>query len=150
MRVPWGVDLLARCTVLGTLMATASSAPLPVETPFNSSLDAHVLSRRGELDLSYKNFAAVGDSYASGLGAGRVLDRTCRRYDHSYANLINTDTTLGDQEHDRRRFEFVACAGAKIPDIVYRQMPQLTTEFDVVSKALLHMFFSLVNANTWK
>jgi hypothetical protein len=148
MRVLQGYDLLARCTVVITLIAAASSSPLPVETRSNSSLDAHVLSPRGELDLSYKTFAAVGDSYASGLGAGHVLDRRCRRYDHSYANLIHTDTRLGDQEQGRRRFEFVACAGAKIPDIVYRQMPQLTTEFDIVSNTPLHISVSLVNS--WK
>ena len=66
-------------------------------------------------DLSFiKKWAAIGDSYAAGIGAGNVVDKSCSRYDSSYANLVNVqlgeDTTNID-------FTYVACSGAKIPDI---------------------------------
>src|ERR1700760_2612852 len=38
-----------------------------------------------------RKWAAIGDSYASGLGSGIRLDYGCSRYDGGYANLINND-----------------------------------------------------------
>ena len=66
-------------------------------------------------DLSFiKKWAAIGDSYAAGIGAGSVVDKSCSRYDGSYANLVNVqlgeDTTNID-------FTYIACSGAKVPAI---------------------------------
>lgn len=145
MRTLWPNNILTHYTVITTLISSAyaftfetrksrpahSNLP-PGETEFNSSPNTSVLSPRGEFDLSFNSFAALGDSYASGLGAGHVLDRTCRRYHHSYPYLIITDPRLGSQEEVGTRFEPLTCAGATIRDVLEKQVPQLTTNFDVV------------------
>ena len=148
MRVPRPDGMLAHCAVVAALMSAATSSPFvihdskysrstlhPTEARFNSTSHGSVLTPREEFDLSFDTFAALGDSYASGLGAGQVLDRTCRRYHHSYPFLINTDPRLG--KGDERRFEPLACAGATIRDVVQKQIPQLTTKFDVVRAATI-------------
>jgi hypothetical protein len=156
MSIPWVGNLLAHGTAVIILITAVSSSPsvsrqsrstttklLSIETQFNSSPDAGVLSPRGEFELSYNTFAALGDSYASGLGAGRVLDRRCHRYDNSYPYLINTDPRLGNQDVAGRRFESLACAGATTRDIVYKQIPQLTTEIDIVRTIPLRILCKL-------
>ena len=66
-------------------------------------------------DLSFiKKWAAIGDSYAAGIGAGNVVDKRCSRYDGSYANLVNVQ--LGEDTTDID-FTYIACSGAKIPAI---------------------------------
>ena len=66
-------------------------------------------------DLSFiKKWAAIGDSYAAGIGAGNVVDKGCSRYDGSYANLVNVQL---DEDTSSIDFTYVACSGAKIPDI---------------------------------
>ena len=66
-------------------------------------------------DLSFiKTWAAIGDSYAAGIGAGNKLQSSCSRYDSSYPNLINVQ--LGEDTSDID-FTFIACSGAKFPEI---------------------------------
>ena len=66
-------------------------------------------------DLSFiKTWAAIGDSYAAGIGAGNRLQYSCSRYDSSYPNLINVQ--LGEDTSDID-FTFIACSGAEIPAI---------------------------------
>ncbi|KAI9671724.1 MAG: hypothetical protein M1831_003252 [Alyxoria varia] len=64
-------------------------------------------------------WAAVGDSYAAGIGAGTRLvgygDWWCSRYNESFPNLINTDPRLGNNAN--RKFTFWACSGAKTDQI---------------------------------
>jgi hypothetical protein len=146
MRKVWPNSTLALCSVIAALISATYSSPLaslesrsahstlpPRELQFKSTSDGIVLSPRSGFDLTFDKFAALGDSYASGLGAGRVVDRTCRRYDHSYPYLINKDPKLGNQIEAGRRFEPLTCAGATIKDVVDKQIPQLTTTFDAVS-----------------
>ncbi|KAF7186645.1 Lipase 1 [Pseudocercospora fuligena] len=66
-------------------------------------------------DLSnFRKGAAVGDSYAAGIGAGNRLDWGCHRYDASFSNLVMLQ--LGT---DPGAFEwsFLACSGARIADV---------------------------------
>ena len=66
-------------------------------------------------DLSFINkWAAIGDSYAAGIGAGNVVDKSCSRYDGSYANLVNLQLGKDTTDID---FTYIACSGAKIPAI---------------------------------
>ena len=66
-------------------------------------------------DLSFiKKWAAIGDSYAAGIGAGNRVAYSCSRYDSSYPNLLNVQ--LGEDTTDID-FTFIACSGAKIPAI---------------------------------
>ncbi|KAH7304114.1 SGNH hydrolase-type esterase domain-containing protein [Rhexocercosporidium sp. MPI-PUGE-AT-0058] len=83
-------------------------------------------------DLSYvKKWAAIGDSYAAGIGAGTKLADSgpCARYNDSYPNLINTfDTMSGTQ-----KFDFLACSGATTPDVVDKQVSVLTDSYDLIT-----------------
>ena len=58
-----------------------------------------------------RNYAAIGDSYAAGIGAGQVLngngDTACSRYDGAYPVLLNN--ILGAKS----KFQFLACSGDK-------------------------------------
>ena len=54
-------------------------------------------------------------SYAAGIGAGNVLDKSCSRYDSSYPNLINSQLGKDTTDID---FTFIACSGAKVPEIL--------------------------------
>ena len=72
-------------------------------------------------DLSFINkWAAIGDSYAAGIGAGKVVDKSCSRYVGSYANLVNVQ--LGEDRTDIG-FTYIACSGAKIPAITAQANP---------------------------
>jgi hypothetical protein len=144
MRIPRILELLSRRTFILVLVSGTSAFPTqnipreldtsttptpPTKRQFNPSLDGP--------ELSYKYFAAIGDSYAAGLGAGHALDRNCKRYNHSYANLINEDPRLGDQDEVGRRFDFLACAGATIRDVLEKQISWLDDGVDAVRTCLL-------------
>ncbi|KAF2761889.1 SGNH hydrolase [Pseudovirgaria hyperparasitica] len=75
-----------------------------------------------------KKWAAVGDSYAAGIGAGNRIDYSCSRYDSSYANLLNSSPRMSGTQ----TFEFLACSGAKSPD-VEKQVAQLSSGYDMIT-----------------
>ena len=61
----------------------------------------------------------MGDSYASGIGAGSwisVLDSLCYRYDQSYPVDLNNQLQVASD-----KFNFVACSGESFPDILRNQ-----------------------------
>ena len=62
-----------------------------------------------------KKWAAVGDSYAAGIGAGERISYWCSRYDLAYPNLINMDERMGTNSN--RDFLFRACSGAVTGDV---------------------------------
>ncbi|KAL7929518.1 SGNH hydrolase-type esterase domain-containing protein, partial [Trichoderma chlorosporum] len=70
------------------------------------------------------SFAAVGDSYTAGIGAGGVLDVACSRYDGSYAAMMSR------QFPNMKNFYNLACSGAKSPDIM-AQIEQLPNGLDL-------------------
>ena len=61
----------------------------------------------------------MGDSYAAGIGAGRMIqffDETCFRYDEAYPVVLD-----GHLQPQPSRFNFVACSGDKFPAILQNQ-----------------------------
>lgn len=122
----------------------------------NSSIPVRLSLRQEDQvdpgDLSFINkLAAIGDSYSAGIGAGDVLgtykgkstvpwsgnekaettaDWSCRRYDHSYPNLVNQDSRLGDSSN--RKFQFESCSGAVINDVIENQIPNLDSNQQVI------------------
>jgi hypothetical protein len=78
-----------------------------------------------------RKWAAVGDSYASGLGSGIRLDYGCSRYDGAYANIINNDDRFGFNHN--RSFQYIACSGVKSTDILLKQVPQLKDNLDLIT-----------------
>ncbi|KAH0559576.1 hypothetical protein GP486_003914 [Trichoglossum hirsutum] len=63
------------------------------------------------------HWAALGDSYSAGPGAGDVIDDgspKCYRCTQSYPSQLNNNTGMIGAP---RTFEFVGCSGARTPDI---------------------------------
>lgn len=89
-------------------------------------------SEQALVDYSWiHKLGAVGDSYAAGLGAGKRLDWSCSRYDHSYPALLNSDSFLG--ANPNRAFQFLACSGATSEEVVAKQISALDDDLDIVT-----------------
>jgi lysophospholipase L1-like esterase len=73
-------------------------------------------------------YAALGDSYSAGVGAGNYLSDsgTCKRSTSSYPYLWKT-------AHAPSTFNFVACSGAKTGDVLNGQLSALTSSTTLVS-----------------
>lgn len=68
-------------------------------------------------DLTYlKKGAAVGDSYAAGIGAGNEVNWDCSRYDGSYSNLVAAQLGYGPK-YEGFDFTYSACSGAVISGV---------------------------------
>ncbi|ORX98683.1 SGNH hydrolase-type esterase domain-containing protein, partial [Clohesyomyces aquaticus] len=76
-------------------------------------------------------WAALGDSYAAGIGAGSRVDKDCARYDRSYPYLMSIDDRLGTNQY--RDWKNFACSGATTEDVVEKQIPNLAKVQDVVT-----------------
>jgi len=71
-------------------------------------------------------WAALGDSYASGIGAGNRVSWRCSRYDRAYGQLINDDESLGT--NPSRQFHFLACSGHTTKNILDGQVNTLSNK----------------------
>lgn len=78
-------------------------------------------------------FAAIGDSYTAGIGAGGPADNDtkCARGNFSYPSQMNLDERFGNPE--QRQSQFLACSGAKIGGILDEQVPLLNDEQQVIT-----------------
>ena len=78
-------------------------------------------------------FAALGDSYTAGIGAGGPADddTKCARGNYSYPSQMNLDERFGDPE--QRESQFLACSGAKIGSILHEQVPLLNDDQQVIT-----------------
>jgi lysophospholipase L1-like esterase len=100
----------------------------------SSSTDALLDPRAGPnpADFSWiKKWAAIGDSFTAGIGAGSLYSREggdykCSRYDHAYPAIINR--ALGPSVQD---FQFVACTGDRSVQI-YEQVSNMKGSQDLV------------------
>lgn len=60
-------------------------------------------------------YAALGDSFASGPGAGNPLDSTaCKRYDQAYGPLF---AKANENQGHPVDFSFIACSGSKTTNV---------------------------------
>lgn len=119
-----------------------------IVTP-NDTLEDPLLYKRAADPADFgwiKKWAAVGDSFTAGIGAGSPLspartelrrrsaeddddDATgenwrCSRYDRSYVKVL--DRAFGDTD-----FHFVACSGDRTEDI-YKQVQNMEGDLDLV------------------
>jgi lysophospholipase L1-like esterase len=100
----------------------------------SSSTDALLDPRAGPnpADFSWiKKWAAIGDSFTAGIGAGSLYSRErgdykCSRYDRAYPAVINR--ALGPSVQD---FQFVACTGDRSAQI-YEQVSNIKGSQDLV------------------
>ena len=80
------------------------------------------------------SYAALGDSYASGDGAGASklfpnFDITCGRFSEAYPVQVANSTDIDIPSHD---FKNLACGGASSLNTLYSQVPRIG-DSDVVS-----------------
>ena len=72
-------------------------------------------------------YVALGDSYASGTGAGDYGDSgSCKRSANAYPQLWTNN-------HGPSAFEFVACSGAVTSDVLANQVGAITPDTELVT-----------------
>jgi lysophospholipase L1-like esterase len=77
----------------------------------------------GTTELEY---AALGDSFAAGVGANNYLERTCYTSSKSYPKLLDADA-------DKRLVAFPACSGKDTVDVLNRQVAAVPATAKVVT-----------------
>ena len=87
----------------------SSGTPFPFQARDNPRIPSN--TARDPEDFSWiKTWAAVGDSFAAGIGAGDVLngpnDVKCSQYSGASSELINIALGPGT-----RNYQFLACSG---------------------------------------
>lgn len=73
-----------------------------------------------------ENYAALGDSYASGVGTREYIDEDCLRSAMGYPQLWS-------DSHDVASFEFAACSGATTDDLNANQLGALSEDTTLVT-----------------
>ncbi len=125
---PWRLSLLYTLLHAITIQCIPSQrwnieAGLPSEqdpralSPMGDGL-ASMHQRRGlDAAVVIDEWTAMGDSYASGVGAGENIPPMlpCRRYDHSYPVLMDSDNRLGASAG--HKFNPVMCSGSTFKNI---------------------------------
>ncbi|GAB3558869.1 lysophospholipase L1-like esterase [Actinopolyspora lacussalsi] len=76
-------------------------------------------------------YAALGDSYASGVGIGNYTSESgdCLRSPQAYPRLMADRGTVDS-------LDFAACAGAQTPDVLNEQVNALSASTDVVTVSI--------------
>ena len=77
-----------------------------------------------------QEWAAVGDSYASGVGSGKRIGYWCSLYDAAYPSLINNDESLGNRN---RKFNNLACAGYTASNVKDKAINTLSSNQDIIT-----------------
>ena len=76
------------------------------------------------------DYAALGDSYSSGVGTGSyTLDSACKRSVYAYPYLYT-------QKHPGTSLTFVACSGAKTSDLLATQIQAVTSATTLVTMTI--------------
>ena len=114
-RIPSRPRRARRGTRLALMAATACVAAVPL-----------VLAAAPASAQTAVNYVALGDSYASGLGAGSYSGGSCDR-------SANAAAQLWANAHSPTSFAFVACSGATTSDVINNQISALNSATTLVS-----------------
>jgi hypothetical protein len=97
---------------------------------------ANPIIKRGDdivpsYDYSWvKRYAAIGDSFAAGIGVGNLEGakdaKECSRYTGGYPNKMQEEIQAGE-------YQFLACSGAVSKDMTEKQVPQLKDKYDLIT-----------------
>lgn len=93
-----------------------------------AALSVTTLAAATEANAAGVRYAALGDSYSAGVGAGSYTSESgsCKRSTNSYPYLWKN-------AHAPSAFSFVACSGAKTDDVLANQMGALDSTTTLVS-----------------
>lgn len=87
------------------------------------------------------DWLAIGDSFSAGISADVSDDQLnwwCSRFKQSYPNQMNNDPRFPGHSSSSRTFVFGACSGAKMQDIVDKQIelgtPDLSATYPRIGK----------------
>ncbi|KAK2054718.1 SGNH hydrolase, partial [Colletotrichum caudatum] len=81
-----------------------------------------------------KRWAAVGDSYAAGIGSGKLWpgsEKACARHDQSYPAYIQSHELM--PQDPPAVFAFHACSGATAPEVLENQVAGMAAGYDVIT-----------------
>ncbi|KAG4426169.1 hypothetical protein IFR04_000635 [Cadophora malorum] len=112
------------CQLTYLLLLGFSTATSTHLLPKRNFLDAtNATSRRWNIDYDGPrgNWVGMGDSFSAGPGAGNQIDGPCKRNDKGYPAILQDDWPNGDAH----TLKFISCSGAKIPDTMEKQLPQI-------------------------
>lgn len=124
--------MLSQLLLVATLVGQAFTSPVDLlSTPYSA------LAPRDAGDINL--FIALGESYASGVGAGvpdqSVLVSRCLRYNQAYPRVMANDSGVTGPASETRLINN-ACSGQKIPKI-------LSTQFSDADGGGFHAFVNL-------
>ena len=109
-----------------------SAFSLPRVTRFCAALVvlAAVVAAAAVAARAATNYAALGDSYSSGVGTGSyTLDSACKRSVYAYPYLYT-------QKHPGTSLSFVACSGAKTSNLLSTQIQAVTSATTLVTMTI--------------
>jgi hypothetical protein len=110
MRTSWKSSLVVLATICNLLLPAAAS------------------------NFTIERFAALGDSYASGVGNGERIDKRCGRYNQAYGYLVNEDLKWKNEIDNN--FTFLACVGDTAEMMIKKQLPKVEKGIDAVCNIL--------------
>lgn len=102
-------------------LATGFTLSMALSGAFASPLATRIEKIKQLIGRDTFEWTALGDSYASGVGAGDYVSNSyrCLRYNHAYPVLMNSDNRLpnGDHKDITMKFNNVACSGSSTADV---------------------------------
>jgi lysophospholipase L1-like esterase len=89
-----------------------------------------IVAAAGAVAATAGTYAALGDSYSSGVGTGSyTLDSGCKRSVYAYPYVWT-------QKHPGTALSFVACSGAKTSDVLATQIQAVTSSTSLVTMTI--------------
>ena len=87
---------------------------------------------------SINQWAALGDGYAAGPGAGKPFDNDthCKRYSEAYPLALFTDPCMPGHDDPARKPNFIACSGAMMQDVKAHQVPNVQLNNDMMTLSI--------------
>ncbi|OCK75119.1 SGNH hydrolase [Lepidopterella palustris CBS 459.81] len=124
--------MLPLVLITTALFVVLSRFTVKNQTVTQSPIQSYSPPDRHGADFSWiQKLASIGDSYASGIGAGNRVEFHCSRYNNSYPYVLNSDGFLG--RNSNRTHQNLACSGATTAAVVKKQIPALDDDLDVVT-----------------
>jgi hypothetical protein len=132
MQGPWDSIFATLATSLLLLQPATAHPNLELNAP---------PSYTPSYNWTIERVAAIGDSYATGVGSGKLVKGgwRCSRYDHGYPYLVNAEIKKGVEEGEKAKkenFKFLPCVSYKAGEVSRRQVSKLGNNIDVVRMSL--------------
>ncbi|MGR2753436.1 SGNH/GDSL hydrolase family protein [Agromyces arachidis] len=118
--------LAAACAVVGPLAAPPEAAHATVTIASPAKAGKGNGNGNGGGPAAEREYAALGDSFAAGVGAGSYLETRCYTSTKSYPKLLDADL-------DTKLVAFPACSGKDTVDVLARQIAAVPATTQLVT-----------------